>query len=181
MGHAAVRGVEAFTETTPPPDVFGPAGYLLGVVGLLGLYPALAVRTPRLARVAAAVAVVPLVGWVLVLAATLGELVGVVPAVSELLPGVFLVIHLATLILAYALFGAAGLRADVHPRAVGGLLLAPPALWVAMVAGAAVIGGDAVGPFVVGGAQALVHVGIGATLRAGGVDDPAPAGDPTPG
>lgn len=181
VGHAAVNGVEAFTGATPPPDVFGPAGYLLAVGGLLGLAPALADRTPRLARVAAAVALVPLIGWLAILATALGELAGVAPPVSAILSGGVLATHLATLLLAYVLFGAAWLRAEVHPRSVGLLLLAPPVLWVAMLAGAAVVGADAVGPFFVGAAQALVHVGIGATLRAARVAETAPAGDPTPG
>jgi hypothetical protein len=179
VGHAAVNGVEAFTTNTPPPDVFGPAGYLLAIVGLLGLYPALAERTPRLARAAAAVAAGPLVGWIVVTTVTLGAFAGVVPPVSESLPGWFLAVHLATLLLAYVLFGVAGVRSGGHCRSVGVLLLAAPALWVAMLAGAAVFGTGAVGPFLVGAGQALVHLGVGATLRAARVGDETPAGDPT--
>jgi hypothetical protein len=181
VGHAAVNGVEAFTTNTPPPDVFGPAGYLLAVVGLLGLYPALVERTPRLARAAATVAAVPLAGWVVVLTVTLGEFAGVVAPVSASLPGWFLAVHLATLLLVYVLFGVAGLRSGGHLRTVGGLLLVAPALWVAMLAGAALLGNGAVGPFLVGAGQALVHLGVGATLRAARLDEETPAGDPTPG
>lgn len=181
VGHAAVRGVEAFTTNAPPPDVFGPAGYLLAVVGLLGLYPALEEQVPRLARAAAAVAAVPLVGWVAILAVTAGEVVGAVPAGMGAFPGAAFAVHLGTLLLAYVLFGVAALRAGVHPRAVGGLLLAAPALWLAMVVGAAVVPDSVVGPFLVGGAQVLVHLGIGATLRAARRVEETTAGDPTPG
>lgn len=181
IGHAAVNGVAAFTETTPPPDVFGPAGYLLAVVGLLGLYPALAGRTPRLARAAAVVAVVPVVGWLVILAATLGEVVGVVPAGVGTLPGGVLGGHLASLLLTYVLFGVAELRANVHPRPVGVLLLVAPAIWLAMLVGAAVAPDATVGPFLVGGAQALVHVGLGTTLRSARLGEETPATDPTPG
>jgi hypothetical protein len=161
--------------------VFGPAGYLLAVVGLLGLYPALAERTPRLARAAAGVAVVPVVGWLVILAVTVGEVVGAVPAGVGALPGGVLGVHLASLLLTYVLFGVAELRADVHPRSVGGLLLVAPAVWLAMLVGAAVAPDAAVGPFLVGATQALVHVGLGATLRSAQVGEETPAADPTPG
>lgn len=180
IGHAAIRGVEAFTDVAPPPDVFGPTGYLLAVLGLLGLYPALADRTPRLARTAAVVAAVPLVGWVIISASSFGEVAGVLPSESWVLPGVFFVVHLVTMVLTYVLFGVASLRAGVHSRTVGRLLLVPPALFVVMMAGGATVGYSAPGAFVVGSGLALAHLSIGAVLWAGTpTDHQAPSADAT--
>lgn len=177
LGHAAVRGIEAFTPTAPPPDVFGPLGYLLALVGLLGLYPALVDRTPTVARVAAVVALVPLVGWAAISIATLAGAAGVLGTSLPGLFGGFFLVHMAALFLTYVLFGVASLRAGVHARTVGVLLLVPPVLLVSLMAGAAVIGGSTIGAFVIGSLQAVVHLSIGGLLRAGATPADAPVGD----
>lgn len=174
-GHGAVKAVEAFADVAPPPDVFGPAGYLLAVVGMVGLYPALSDRSPGLARAAVAVAVVPAVGWVVILAFTAGELLGV--AAGSTPPGPVLAVHMAGLLATYLLFAVASLRSDVHPNAVGGLLLVPPLLIVGMFVGAAVVGASAVGASLVGTGQALVHLSVGARLPTG--PEPADHASPT--
>lgn len=168
VGHAAVNGLEAFTEIGPPPDVFGPAGYLLGVLGLLGLYPALADRSPRAARLAAALAVVVLLGWIGILAQTVGVAVGVVGPDAGVLPGVFLFAHLAGLVLSYLLFGALTLVTGGHSRTVGGLLLLVPLFVVGLVAGAHLFGNSAAGSFLLGTLLALTHLSVGIALGAGG-------------
>lgn len=165
-GHGAIKAVEAFTHIAPPPDVFGPAGYLLAVVGMLTLYPALSDET-RLARVAATVAVVPAAGWVAILALTVGEYLGVTAGVTA---GLLMFAHAMALFATYVLFAVASLRSDVHPNAVGVLLLMPAVLLVAIFAGAA-IGASAVGAFLVGTGQAVVHLSVGAVLPTG-VDRP---------
>lgn len=181
-GHAALRGVEAFTGIDPPPDVFGPAGNLLALLGLVGLYPALVDRNQWLARAAAGVAVVPLVGWVVLTAWTVGGAAGAVSPHSEVLPGAFYAIHMATVILTYGLFGAASLRTDAYPRTLGVLLFGPPVMFVVMVVGAAALGTSASGPFIVGSGLALLHLAMGSVLRADvRSDSDAPAGDPTAG
>lgn len=177
VGHAAVRGIEAFTATAPPPDVFGPPGYLLALLGVLGLYPALVERTPRVARLAAVVALVPLVGWVGLSAVSFAAAAGVsVVQAPEGLGGLF-VAHIVGVVLTYVLFGLASLRAGVHSRSIGLLLLMPPVLMGGMLAGAAVMGYSAIGAFVIGGAQALVHLTIGGVLRGNPTETQAPAGD----
>jgi hypothetical protein len=182
IGHAAVNGIEAFSEMAAPTDVFGPAGYLLAVVGLWGLYPVLVDRAPKLARVAGAVAAVSLTGWVVITISTLGEVAGVLSSGSEFLPGAFFLTHITSVMLTYVLFGAASLRAGVRSRTVGILLLMPPLLIAGMLAGATVFGNSAVGSFVIGSAQAIVHLSIGATLRAGASNDvDSLAGDATAG
>lgn len=176
VGHAALRGIEAFTGMATPPDVFGPTGYLVALVGLFGLYPALADRMPTLARVAAVVAAIPLMGWVVISAWSFGEVAGVLPSQSEAFPGVFYMVHLVTVILTYGLFGVATLRTDVHSGTVGVLLLMPPALFIVMITGAAIVGTSAFGAFLIGSGLALIHLAIGATLRTGS----SPANHETP-
>lgn len=171
VGHAAVRGIDEFTSMAPPPDVFGPVGYLLALVGMLGLYPALVDRTPTVVRVGAVVAVVPLVGWTAISIATLAEAVGILDTPIAALFGPFFLLHMLTLILAYLLFGVASLRSGVHPRPVGLLLLAPPVSLVTILVGAAVLGESTIGAFVIGSLQAAVHLSIGGLLRA--ADAPA--------
>lgn len=166
-GHAAVRGIEAFTPMAPPPDVFGPLGYLLALVGLLGLYPALVDRTPRMVRFGAVVAAVPLLGWIAITIATMAEAVGVLGTPLAVLFGSLFVVHVVTLVLTYVVFGVACVRAGGHWRPAGLLLLAPPALLASLVVGAAVLGDSTTGAFVIGSLQAVVHLSIGGVLRAG--------------
>lgn len=177
VGHAAVRGIVAFTPMAPPPDVFGPVGYLLALAGMLGLYPALVDRTPTLARAAVVVAVVPFVGWVAISIATLAGAVGVLGTPPAVLFGPLFLVHMLTLILTYLLFGVASLRAGFHPRTVGLLLLAPPVLLVSIMVGATVLGDSTIGAFVIGSLQAVVHLSIGGVLSAGVTPTESPAGD----
>lgn len=168
VGHAAVRGVEAFTTAPPPADVFGPAGYVVALVGLAGLYPALADRTAKLARLAAAVAGLPFAGWLVIEAWSVGEVAGIVPPQPDVFPGAFFVAVILTTLLAYVLFGVASLRAEVHSRTVAVLLLAPAAVLVLLIAGATVLdAGAAVGGVVVGIGQSLAHLALGGALRGG--------------
>lgn len=165
VGHAAIRGIEAFTDITPPVDVFGPAGYLLALVGLLGLYPSLTDRTPKMARVALPVAAVPLAGWIMITARSVGAVAGLIGSSGEVVPGVFFMGHIVAMILTYSVFGVAVLRSGRQPRAVGVLLLMVPVLFVTMVAGAAVIGDVAAGAFVIGSLLAVTHLAVGYSLQ----------------
>lgn len=167
VGHAAFRGLEAFTDIAPPVDLFAPTGYLIALVGLLGLYPAISDRTPRVARVAVAVASIPFAGWIAITASSVGAIIGVVPPQTELLPGVVFVVHIVGMILTYSLFGVAVLRSGGHRRAVGVLLFVVPTLFISMVAGAVLMGNSAVGAFVIGCLLALTHLAIGYSLQTG--------------
>lgn len=178
--HAAFRGLEAFTAVNPPVDVFGPAGYLLALLGLFGLYPALLARKPRLARIAAGVTVIPLAGWVIIVAWIVATAAGALPPQEEVLPGIFYVVHLAAVILSYSLFGAASLGTDAQPRSFTLLLFVPAVLFVGMIAGAALIGNSPYGAFAIGSGLALHHLALGSVLRtAVRTDDDATVGDVT--
>lgn len=184
VGHAALRGLRAFTDVPTPMDGFGPAGYLVALVGLYGLYPALAEESPWLARAGALLAIMPVLDYALILAWGFAEMAGLVPHLFELLPGaVFFPVHQLSMLLTYVCFGAAALRAGDQPRRIGVLLLVPPVLILALIAGVAVVQNAAAVGFVVGCGMVLAHLGIGYSL--GPVQTPtghdAPTGDRTTG
>lgn len=161
---AANTGLETFAGTFYPPvqDVVGPAGFFVGVVGLFGLYPALADRTPTMARVAAAVAAVAALCWFVIVVGGLGDLVGVTSGVDAIVPAVFFIGVFAFTILAYVAFGLTSLRASVHSRTVSVLLFGPAVTFLLLIVGAAP-------NFVVDAGHVLVYLGIGIALRAEGV------------
>lgn len=164
---AALLVYEALTNAAAPEDVFGPPGFFLAMVALLGLYPGLADRTPRLARAGAIVAAISAAGWLVVTVLSIGETAGALPPLEDF--GVLgLVVVLAAglpMVLAYLSFGVGSLRTDVHSRTLGVLLLAPPAIFGVMIVGGVLTGGTAVGAAVLSSGQAISHVAIGYTLR----------------
>jgi len=119
-------------------DVFAWVAWVLMGFGLLGLYPALVERRPYLSRVAAALLVVPIVCSATVAIGTgVLEPTGVLtepPGPVALAPFAAIV----TMYLAFALFGVTALLADVHPRAVGIIMLAVALLyplWMTVLSG----------------------------------------------
>ncbi len=152
-------------------SVIGPAGFLLGVVGLFGLYPGLADRRPTLARGAAGIAAIPVVTWSIIIVTGIGEALGVLSepsGLARLIPPVTIV----TMILAFGLFGAAILYTGTHSRIIGGLVLLESAMFLVLIL-------DLAPYFVmidIGHVVALL--GIGMTLRithsSSGSTDPAP-------
>jgi len=113
-------------------SLIGPFGFLLGAVGLFGLYPQLADRKPTLARVVAGVAVIPAVGWSAIVVHSLGEMVGVLGEWSgpaQIVPPVTIV----GMILGFGLFGAAILYTGAHSRIIGGLVLLESAMFLVLL------------------------------------------------
>lgn len=165
VGHAAVRGIEAFTTMPAPVDVFGPTGYVAALLGLLGLYPALANRTPRISRVAVAIAVILGPGWALVAGWNFGEAAGILPPQSTVVPGVFFFVLIVSTLLLYLLFGFASLRADGHTRVLGIFLLTPATLLVLLLVGGALLSiGPETGGVIIGSGLAICHGAIGGSL-----------------
>lgn len=150
-------------------SVVGPAGFGLGTLALLGLYPTLVERTPRLARIAAAVAILPAIGWTIIVLGGVATTTGVLPADSSP-PVVIPMGTIATTLLAFLLFGITTLRADTHSRLVGILLLVPAAMFVLLMARLAP-------PFVIDSGHLVGILGTGIALRASGT--PAERGDPS--
>jgi hypothetical protein len=176
-------GIQAFTNLTTPPDLFGPTGHLVALVGLLGLYPALVARTPTVARVAGAVAVVALGSWALMVATRLLAVLGVTSSLSDVLPGAFFMLVFASTILTYVLFGTATLRVDDSSRIVGLLVLAPGGLILAGLVGSAIADVTALGALFIASGLAVSMLALGYTLRTWdrSTDHAEPAGDVTAG
>ena len=179
VGHAAMSAIHAFTDIATPPDVFVTTGHLVALVGLLGLYPALVVRTPRVTRAAGTVAAVALVSWAVMTVTRFFELAGIVSSLGETLPDVFFIVVLASTILTYVAFGVATLRIDDSSRTVGILVLAPGGLTAALVVDSALTGVSALDGAVIGGGLALSMLALGYTLRTWDrpTNHAAPAGD----
>jgi hypothetical protein len=180
----AMWGVEAFMNRSAPKNVFGPAGFAFAFLGLLGLYPSLADRSRRLARLGAIVAVVGTVGaaanslsyigwWVLPAVVPDPNTVALVGAmVGGMLLGQFL---------GYTSLGVASLRAGVHSRTVGLLLIAVPTVLAVMTVTVATGYAGTESATVLGTVQALLHLAIGYTLRTEGIptDHGEPSVEPT--
>lgn len=115
-------------------EVIAPAGFLLGVIALFGLYPALAARGAILARVAAAVAVIPAVGWSLLVIGGIGETTGVLPT-GGVLPRALSIVVILAMMGTYLLFGITTLREDVYPRFLGLFMLLEAANYALLIAG----------------------------------------------
>lgn len=161
--YAALTGLEAFTDMTLMQKGFE-VGYVLGFLGLLGLYPTQADRSPWLARAGAVAAVLGAVAFSVFTVNRLAELAGVVSGDP---PGwsVFVVMAAVGFVLGYLAFGVASLRADTHPRVVG-LVLLVPAIIVVLMFAHVFAGLDSPGTaFVISAGQAMAHLAIGATLR----------------
>ena len=168
VGHAAVRGIEAFTTLPTPVDVFGPAGYVVALLGLLGLVSMGIDRTGVLDRLAAAIAGLLLLAWAALAVWNLAEAAALLPSVSTVVTeSLFVGLLLATL-LTYLLFAAATRRGDEHHRTVTLLLVAPAGLLVVLlVGGVALSVAPAVGGVIIGVGLATIHLALGARLATG--------------
>lgn len=151
-------------------EAFIAAGWLGGLIGLLGLYPGLADRTRWSPRAGAVFTVIGAVTFVVLALASLvaylqGGGVGDLPVPFIMLfPGL-----LAGSLLAFLSFSIASLRTDAYPRTVGLLLLVPPSIFVTNFFIAPLIFGVGPNPpaviFVVQSGLALVLLAIGYVLR----------------
>lgn len=164
VAHAGLLGVQMFSTLTTPPDVFGPSGHLLALAGLFGLYPAIAHRTPWLARTAVAGAGVALLSWTVMTVGRFLAAAGIVTSVSDVLPGAFVLILFGSTILTYVLFGVATLRVGDDSR-IGLIVLAPATLIVVGLVNAATTGVTGIEGTVIAGGLALSVLALGYTLR----------------
>lgn len=176
---AVLWGGAAVTEFAPRPavDVFGPAGWLLAFVGLLGLYPGLAERGPRIGGAGAVFASVGVLGAAVTAAANLGQLAGMTGEPPAWFAALNLLL-LVGIVPGFLTFGVGVLRTDARSRTLGLLLLMPALLFVVNIVRVSTLGPRAPtgAPFVLGGGQALALFAIGATLRTGVAStEPAPS------
>ena len=156
----------------------GPTGFLLGTIGLLGLYRSVAASGPRLAQLAAAVAALAAIDWTITAAAGVLETAGIIPEHPTFIM-VTGFVALISMVLAYGLFGIASLRTDAYRGLVSGLLLLEAVTFVVMTANSAAGLGFPLLVFEV--SHLVVYLGLAITLR--GTETPdgltEPARDPT--
>lgn len=135
LADTTLLGLELFTGISilGTPGAVNPVLFISGtvaaIVGMLGLYPKLADRTPRLARTSAA----------LVAVAGIAIFVTLVWFITVTLlnrpdpPGALLILSILVAALGFILFGIAAIRTDVPSRTVGVLVLGLPATIVGSV------------------------------------------------
>lgn len=139
-GSVLLKALELFTGTTLPGlavALVAVPGHLAALVGLLGLYPVIADRSRRLGRMLGAAVVVAggwligLLGWAVAgpaLNATLGPVVPAEP------PDVAFVSGAVALGVAFALFGAAVVRAEPFTHRTGVFLAIFAGTWLVLFA-----------------------------------------------
>lgn len=171
--YAAFHGMEAFLDMDYPmvrDGIIRPVGYILGFVAVLGLYPKLAGRSPKLARLGVIITGLAVVGWFV--SGFLGPTRGLAMHLGVDTPGwlnAFGILIALGFLVGLPSFGIASLRTEVYSKSVGLLLLAPI---LVMVVNFAIVGGGFTSPFwrfVVSIGDALIILALGVALRTGGM------------
>lgn len=177
-----VNVVQAFTDPAAYENLhatFGPAGLLFGFLGLLGLYPKLSDRTPRLARAGAAFVTIGAVGAAVTSVAYLGAAAGVFSGEPPAALAAFAIGILIGMIPGYLSFAVACLRTDVHSRTLGLLLLAPAIVFVTMLVSPLIsTAALPIRAVVISSTQAVAHLAIGYVIWTGGI--PTDRAEPVP-
>lgn len=124
VGHAAIWGIQTFSDGRPPMGLFAALGPLIAWIALVTLYPTLTDRIPAFSTAIVLVAAIPVVGWFISTAEHLVEIAGILPPRAIPLPSVFSVVVLVSTITAYVLVPVACRRAGFS-RSCSPLLLAP--------------------------------------------------------
>lgn len=173
VGFAALLGYQAFTNEPAPEDIFAGAGFALGFLGLLGLYPALADRSPWFARAGAVFAALGAIGFAVTFVVSIGQFAGAVPAEIPAWVAALQILSVVGLVPGYLAFGVASLRTDAHSRTLGLLLLAPAIIFSLNLATAIALSPEnpefTAGPVVFASGQTLALLAIGYVLRTEGV------------
>lgn len=164
VGFAVSLAVIGILDGSAPSNIFGGLGYMLAFLGLLGLYPGLADRSPRLARAGAVFAALGTVGFSLTFVAGVTEFMGIdLPAwVSDAQ-----LLNIIGLVLGFLTVGVASLRTEAHSWLLGLLLLVPAVIFAMNLVRVGVLGPftPSWAPFLLGSMQALTMLAIGYLLR----------------
>lgn len=165
--YVGLLGFQAFIDSSMnfhdnEAAIVGPAGFCLGAIGLLALYPSVTDRSPKLAGAGAVVAALGGIGWLVLAATGLATLAGV--SVPTWIEAIGFLAFLEMLV-GFPLLGIASLRSEGHSQLLGGLLMAPPIIFGAMIVSGAVTGGTGTGAVIISSGLMLVHLGIGYLLR----------------
>lgn len=170
LGNTIHEGIGRYTTILGEPTFLNFVVYVsalvISLVGLLGFYPQLAERVPRLARLSAGV--VAIAGGamiVLLLWATASTVLN-----RSMPPGVLLFVLVGAIVLGFLLFGVASIRARSPSRLIGVLVLTFVASWILGLGLAGVFyGGDPPDwiPVFLNGASAVILLSIGYDLWTG--------------
>jgi hypothetical protein len=162
--YGALNGLVAFTEITVDPKVFE-AGYVAGFLGLLGIYPKVANRSPWLARIGALTGGFGLIAFSVFTVFNIANLVGLTWGDP---PGwaAFTLMAASGFVVGYLVMGGAVVRSGAYSRTVGLLLLVPGIIIVLMFVTMFTGLVSDVTIFVVSAGQGLTHLAIGSSLRA---------------
>lgn len=159
-------------------QAFVGAAWTAALVGLLGLYPGLADRSPLPARAGAVFAVIGVITFAVMAVAVLVYYAGIPAGEYDAISVFFIPGVLVGSVLGFVAFGVASLRTDAYSRTLGVLLLVPAVL----VAGNIlrfIVGLEAVSitlGIVIGDALAMLAIGyvLQSSPERIGRPDPAP-------
>lgn len=138
-GSVTLKGLLTFADVSVPGILiatFALPGLAASLIGLLGTYPRLADRTPRLAlagltaAAAAAVGVAAIVGWAIGATVLSALSVG---TVSTSPPAIVFVVVISATALGFLLIGVASLRTSDPSRAAGLPFVAFAGTWIGLV------------------------------------------------
>lgn len=161
--YASLNGMWAFADLATR-ETGVEFGYVLGFLGLLGLYPSLVHGSPWITRVGAAAAICGIAGITAISAIEVAQLVGITSGHLPAFP-LFAILALVGFILGYLSFGVAILRTGRYSKSIGYLVLIPGLIVVFMVVHIAVGYASALTAFVISAGEAMAHLAIGADLR----------------
>lgn len=174
--------LKTFTGTSYPVvgEIVAPAGFLIGVFGLLGLYPALADRTPRLARVAGVIAALSAADWGLIILKNAAIMTGLLPEIGAL-TAVTGIVAVSTTMLSYGIFGVAGVRTGVYQPWVRRLMMLEGLVFIHVFI--ILFASISIPLYLLEIFHVITHLGIGITLWTNGTpsDRAEPAADATAG
>lgn len=178
---SALFAVQALTPVSTEGVLTGVTGFLgiiLSYIGLLGLYPWFATRTPQLARASFVLVALPtiIVVVLLVWGVATHLPVGAVPSPVNVVPeiGSILVATFLLFAVGISLFGLASLQSGFPSGTAGVLLMGLAATWAVLLVASSVYGSkfpawlDAL----TFGAMGIALSGIGHSLRTGAPIDP---------
>lgn len=172
-----VQLVTPLSTQGPLTGVTSFTGLVLSYVGLLGLYPRFAERTPNAARAGFVLILLPLLVLIVILVWGIASHlpIGAAPSPVDVVPDlgkVFVMIFLLFTV-GVGVFGVVSLRTGIPSRIIGVLLLGFAATWVLLLGASAVYGTqfptwlDTVSVAV----RAILLTGIGYSLKSAGAID----------
>lgn len=154
-----LTAVELFLGLAMPAEIFGPAGFAVTLVALLGLYPTLANKSPRLVRVGAFFAAIGASAATIVATAALLTYVGIIAVQPTWTIAVNLILA-GGAILGFLLFAIAGWRNPIVSRGLPVLLVAPAVIFIVLLIGTASGGPSPMATFITATMHALAVLGL---------------------